>query len=177
MVLTFDLEADDYSMNTSKNAAFRVLLVNRVVVGKPYKRLLNATDLTEPPSGYHSVWLYIYCILPVFNVFLCRFSGNQAPTWTTKRQSFIPTTPSGLLTSWFTGSLHASHYLKDYSRLRWLHEQQSHFDPIILYILLYLHDLWYPVHTSLTIHNQIYWQYSVRVVDENRFPIIGLGQI
>ena len=53
-------EADDYSKNTSKKAAFRVLLVNRVVVGKPYKRLHNATNLTEPPSGYHSVWSYIW---------------------------------------------------------------------------------------------------------------------
>ncbi|KAF8730638.1 hypothetical protein AX14_005327 [Amanita brunnescens Koide BX004] len=49
-------KADDYSKNTSKKAAFRVLLVNRVVVGKPYKRLHNATNLTEPPSGYHSVF-------------------------------------------------------------------------------------------------------------------------
>ncbi|KAF8343525.1 hypothetical protein F5887DRAFT_289226 [Amanita rubescens] len=49
-------KADDYSMNTSKNAAFHVLLVNRVVVGKPYKRLHNATGMTEPPSGYHSVF-------------------------------------------------------------------------------------------------------------------------
>ncbi|KAK2460258.1 hypothetical protein APHAL10511_007647 [Amanita phalloides] len=48
-------KADDYSKNTAKNAAFHVLLVNRVVVGKSYKTLHNATDMTEPPSGYHSV--------------------------------------------------------------------------------------------------------------------------
>jgi hypothetical protein len=29
--------------------------VNRVVVGNPHKRRQNATALTEPPCGHHSV--------------------------------------------------------------------------------------------------------------------------
>ena len=49
------LEADDYVLNGDKSLKFRVLLLNRVVVGKPHKRRRNATWLTEPPHGHHSV--------------------------------------------------------------------------------------------------------------------------
>ena len=49
------LEADDYVVNGDDSLRFRVLLVNRVVVGKPHQRRENATWLTEPPSGHHSV--------------------------------------------------------------------------------------------------------------------------
>jgi len=31
------------------------MLLNRVVIGKPLKRQQNSKDITEPPSGYHSV--------------------------------------------------------------------------------------------------------------------------
>jgi len=48
-------KADDYSFSTAKNSHFRVMLVNRVVVGKPCKLRLNATNLTEPPCGHHSI--------------------------------------------------------------------------------------------------------------------------
>jgi len=49
------LEADDYNHNDDDTVKLRVLLVSRVVVGKPHKRKHNATCLTEPPCGYHSV--------------------------------------------------------------------------------------------------------------------------
>ena len=54
-ILTFVSEADDYSQNTINDTEFRVLIVSRVVVGKPYERLRNDTSLTKPPSGFHSV--------------------------------------------------------------------------------------------------------------------------
>ena len=44
-------------MNMAKNSHLRVMLVNRVVVGKPCKLRLNSTSLTEPPCGHHSVRL------------------------------------------------------------------------------------------------------------------------
>lgn len=47
-------EADDYTLN-GDNCRLRILLVSRVVVGNPYKRRYNATDLAEPPCGHHSV--------------------------------------------------------------------------------------------------------------------------
>jgi hypothetical protein len=31
------------------------MLVNRVVVGRPYKRYRNATNLVKPPDGFDSV--------------------------------------------------------------------------------------------------------------------------
>lgn len=48
-------KADDYSKNLSRKSALRVMLINRVVVGKPFKRLYNATYMKEPPAGYDSV--------------------------------------------------------------------------------------------------------------------------
>lgn len=50
-------EADDYSSNggDADSSSLKVILANRVVVGKPHKRLQNATNLTEPPPGFHSV--------------------------------------------------------------------------------------------------------------------------
>ncbi|KAF9463920.1 hypothetical protein BDZ94DRAFT_1257762 [Collybia nuda] len=48
-------KADDYSCNKSDDANFRVMLANRVVVGKARKQQENAEHLTEPPKGYHSV--------------------------------------------------------------------------------------------------------------------------
>ncbi|PFH48378.1 hypothetical protein AMATHDRAFT_5871 [Amanita thiersii Skay4041] len=48
-------KADDYSQNTSPKAKLRVLLVNRVVVGRPYRLRRNAISMTEAPPGYHSV--------------------------------------------------------------------------------------------------------------------------
>ncbi|KAG1743479.1 ADP-ribosylation [Suillus lakei] len=48
-------EADDYSCNLSQDACLRTLLVNRVVVGRPYKRYRNAPDLVKPPDGFDSV--------------------------------------------------------------------------------------------------------------------------
>jgi len=49
------IEADDYASNESKNATYRALLVNRVVVGKANRRRRNAQHLTAPPPGYQSV--------------------------------------------------------------------------------------------------------------------------
>lgn len=48
-------KADDYTSNLSNEAGLRVMLVSRVVVGKPYKRYRNAVDLIGPPLGYHSI--------------------------------------------------------------------------------------------------------------------------
>ncbi|KII89718.1 hypothetical protein PLICRDRAFT_697580 [Plicaturopsis crispa FD-325 SS-3] len=48
-------KADDYLEDLAKTPRFRVLLVNRVVVGNTFKQRKNAVNLTEPPSGYHSV--------------------------------------------------------------------------------------------------------------------------
>ncbi|KAH8092611.1 hypothetical protein BXZ70DRAFT_1010696 [Cristinia sonorae] len=48
-------KADDYSSNASKHAKFRVVLLNRVTLGKTYKLKRNATSLSSPPAGYHSV--------------------------------------------------------------------------------------------------------------------------
>ncbi|KAJ6620076.1 hypothetical protein B0H10DRAFT_2163667 [Mycena sp. CBHHK59/15] len=47
-------KADDYFAGAPESP-FRAVLVNRVIVGTPFKRKGNAKDLTEPPSGYHSV--------------------------------------------------------------------------------------------------------------------------
>lgn len=48
-------KADDYSSNQSPDAVFQVLLVGRVVVGKPLKKRTNSTNLIELPCGYHSL--------------------------------------------------------------------------------------------------------------------------
>ncbi|OJA08490.1 hypothetical protein AZE42_02844 [Rhizopogon vesiculosus] len=48
-------KADDYSCNLSQDACLRTMLVNRVVVGRPYKRYRNAPDLVKPPDGFDSV--------------------------------------------------------------------------------------------------------------------------
>lgn len=37
------------------DACLRTLLVNRVVVGRPYRRYRNAPDLVKPPDGFDSV--------------------------------------------------------------------------------------------------------------------------
>jgi hypothetical protein len=49
-------EADDYVSNLSESASLRIMILSRVVVGRPYKRYRNATDLIAPPLGYDSVW-------------------------------------------------------------------------------------------------------------------------
>ncbi|KXN91287.1 Tankyrase-1, partial [Leucoagaricus sp. SymC.cos] len=48
-------KADDYTQNIDQEAATRVLLLNRVIVGKPNRRIHNAVNLTAPPPGCHSV--------------------------------------------------------------------------------------------------------------------------
>jgi len=48
-------KADDYASNASKDAKSRVVLLNRVTLGKAYKFRRNAVDLLGPPPGYHSV--------------------------------------------------------------------------------------------------------------------------
>ncbi|KIM40644.1 hypothetical protein M413DRAFT_446065 [Hebeloma cylindrosporum] len=52
---TCSSKADDYVLNDDESSKLRVLLVNRVIVGNPHKRRQNATALTEPPCGHHSV--------------------------------------------------------------------------------------------------------------------------
>ncbi|EAU83114.1 hypothetical protein CC1G_11640 [Coprinopsis cinerea okayama7 len=52
---TCSSKADDYTANIEQLSNLRVMLVNRVVVGKPHRRQKNATSLTEPPCGHHSV--------------------------------------------------------------------------------------------------------------------------
>ncbi|KAJ6544998.1 hypothetical protein DFH09DRAFT_1172433 [Mycena vulgaris] len=47
-------KADDYFRGLP-DSSFRAVLVNRVVVGNPWNRQHNAEELTEPPTGYHSV--------------------------------------------------------------------------------------------------------------------------
>ncbi|RXW20685.1 hypothetical protein EST38_g5154 [Candolleomyces aberdarensis] len=49
------LEADDYTANPDNASNLRVVLASRVIVGKAYRRQKNATSLTEPPCGHHSV--------------------------------------------------------------------------------------------------------------------------
>ncbi|ESK86721.1 hypothetical protein Moror_15211 [Moniliophthora roreri MCA 2997] len=48
-------KADDYFHSWLQGFKCRVTLVNRVVVGKACRRRYNATELTKPPPGYHSV--------------------------------------------------------------------------------------------------------------------------
>lgn len=57
-------EADDYTLNGDESSKLRVLLVSRVIVGNPHKRRLNATNLTEPPCGHHSV-LRCFSYMPI----------------------------------------------------------------------------------------------------------------
>jgi len=68
LIRFFDLEADDYTNNGDELSQLRVLLVSRVVVGNPYKLRENATSLTEPPCGHHSVrsWDLLFTIV-IFN--------------------------------------------------------------------------------------------------------------
>lgn len=54
-LLNCSTEADDYSCNLSQDARLRTLLVNRVVVGRPYRRYRNAPNLVKPPDGFDSV--------------------------------------------------------------------------------------------------------------------------
>ncbi|KAF9243538.1 ADP-ribosylation [Melanogaster broomeanus] len=48
-------KADDYVSNLSDRASLRVMLINRVVVGKPYKKYRNSPDIVSPPYGYDSI--------------------------------------------------------------------------------------------------------------------------
>lgn len=48
-------KADDYVVNTANRSDYRVMLVSRVAVGRAAKRKTNATELTGPPTGFHSV--------------------------------------------------------------------------------------------------------------------------
>ncbi|KAI0695394.1 hypothetical protein BC835DRAFT_1414907 [Cytidiella melzeri] len=48
-------KADDYSSNLSEKATLRVLLVNRVVVGRTHRLRRSNRTLTAPPWGYHSI--------------------------------------------------------------------------------------------------------------------------
>ncbi|KAG9315169.1 ADP-ribosylation [Chiua virens] len=52
---TCSSKADDYVCSLSERATLRVMILSRVVVGRPYKRYRNATDLIAPPSGYDSI--------------------------------------------------------------------------------------------------------------------------
>ncbi|KAI9570622.1 ADP-ribosylation [Boletus coccyginus] len=52
---TCSSKADDYVSNISESASLRVMILSRVVVGRPYKRYRNAPDLIAPPSGYDSI--------------------------------------------------------------------------------------------------------------------------
>lgn len=48
-------KADDYTQNVNRITSTRVVLLNRVIVGNPKRRLHNAVNLTAPPVGCHSV--------------------------------------------------------------------------------------------------------------------------
>ncbi|KAF6755458.1 hypothetical protein DFP72DRAFT_811528 [Ephemerocybe angulata] len=52
---TCSSKADDYTANPDHASNLRVVIASRVIVGRPYRRKKNATTLTEPPCGYHSV--------------------------------------------------------------------------------------------------------------------------
>ncbi|KAG6910260.1 hypothetical protein DXG01_012071 [Tephrocybe rancida] len=54
-MLTDEIEADDYVVNGTEKATYRVMLASRVVVGNPYRRHRNGTRLIAPPPGYHSI--------------------------------------------------------------------------------------------------------------------------
>ena len=70
-------EADDYMLNGDESSKYRVLLVSRVVVGIPHKRSQNATNMTEPPCGHHSVGLSMLTrMLSGFNVNIPRSLAN-----------------------------------------------------------------------------------------------------
>jgi len=49
------LEADDYIQNINRLTPIRAVLLNRVVVGNPERRLRNAIYRTAPLAGCHSV--------------------------------------------------------------------------------------------------------------------------
>ena len=97
-LLTPSTEADDYMLNGDESSKYRVLLVNRVVVGNPHKRRLNATNMFEPPCGYHSVSFSIL-MLSSCNANISRSLANLEWTSTTKRQLYTTMTPYGLLFS------------------------------------------------------------------------------
>ena len=69
-------EADDYMLNGDESSKYRVLMVSRVVVGNPHKRLRNATNMIEPPCGHHSVGLSML-MLSGFNA----YSPGHWRTW------------------------------------------------------------------------------------------------
>jgi hypothetical protein len=48
-------KADDYVSNFSESASLRVMILSRVVVGRPDKRYRNSPHLSSPSSGYDSI--------------------------------------------------------------------------------------------------------------------------
>ena len=66
-------EADDYVTNLSENASLRVMILSRVVVGRPDKRYRNAPSLTAPAPGYDSV-----CgVMPCTTIYLTFLIGRR----------------------------------------------------------------------------------------------------
>lgn len=55
-------EASDYTRNINGTTTTRALLLNRVIVGNPKKRVRNAVNLIAPPPGCHSVRLHFIFI-------------------------------------------------------------------------------------------------------------------
>ena len=80
-------------LNGDESSKYRVLLVSRVVVGKPHKRRLNATNLIEPPCGHHSVRLSMLMLSDFdFNANIPRSLANLEWILTTKRQLYTTMT-------------------------------------------------------------------------------------
>ena len=80
-LLTSSTEADDYVLNGSNESSkYRVLLVSRVVVGKPLKCYRNSTNITESPYGHHSVCLHVDKLLSDFNI---SFNAHPPGHWRT----------------------------------------------------------------------------------------------
>jgi hypothetical protein len=103
-LLNPNTEADDYTLNGDSSCKYRVLLVSRVVVGNPHKRRQNATNMIEPPCGYHSVGL-LMLLLSSFNAKIPRSLANLEWTSITKRQLYTTMTRYDLRFSLYTGIL------------------------------------------------------------------------
>ena len=98
-------KADDYVLtgNGDESLRFRVLLLNRVVVGKPHKRRRNATWLTEPPHGHHPPSSVFFPTLNATRRPLCliNFRLLASQEWiSTMRKLYFTTTMRFVLLFW-----------------------------------------------------------------------------
>ncbi|KIK57330.1 hypothetical protein GYMLUDRAFT_203749 [Collybiopsis luxurians FD-317 M1] len=99
-------KADDYSSIGRSNCQHlnrnsRILLLNRVVVGKPHHRRQNGTHMSQPPPGFHSVIglpgvdlnyeeTVVYRNDAIRPAYLVVYGPPVEPEGTFKRNIFIP---------------------------------------------------------------------------------------